>query len=207
METNGSDNPGIGPDWGALLATHRGRLRRMVTLRLDRRLRGRIDPSDVIQEAYLEATGRRDDYEQQDDPMPPFLWLRFLVLQQLQIAYRKQLGTKARDVGREVSMHAVAPQGTTSAALAERLLGRESRASEAAIRAERKRRLQESLDAMDPVDREILALRHFEQLTNRECAQVLGLNESAATKRHLRALARLKDTLSAMPGGSRENWI
>ena len=207
MDTSGPDNPGAGPDWGALLAAHRGRLRRMVALRLDRRLSGRIDPSDVIQEAYLEATDRRDEYEQQDDPMPPFLWLRFLVLQQLQILHRKQLGTQARDVAREVSIHAVASRGTTSAALAERLLGRESRASEAAIRAERKRRLQEALDAMDPIDREILTLRHFEQLSNGESARVLGLSESAATKRHLRALRRLKAALSAMPGGSKEVWI
>jgi RNA polymerase sigma-70 factor, ECF subfamily len=101
-----ADHPGLGADWGAFLSSYRDRLRRMVALRLDHRLRGRIDPSDVIQEAFLEATGRRAEYERQSDPMPPFLWLRFLTLQQLQLVHRRQLGTRARDAGREVSIHA-----------------------------------------------------------------------------------------------------
>jgi RNA polymerase sigma-70 factor (ECF subfamily) len=201
MDTNTTaDNAGPAVDWGRFLSSHRDRLRRMVALRLDHRLRGRIDPSDVIQEAFLEATGRRAEYERQSDPMPPFLWLRFLALQQLQLVHRRQLGTRARDAGREVSIHAGAYPAATSAALAAQLLGRDTRASEAAIRAERKRRLQEVLDGMDPIDREVLVLRHFEQLSNGECARVLGLGESAATKRYLRALRRLKDILSAWPG-------
>jgi RNA polymerase sigma-70 factor, ECF subfamily len=219
MGTNQAHNPGEGEepdrlaaveadraDWGGFLSSHRDRLRRMVALRLDHRLRGRIDPSDVIQEAFLEATGRRADYAKQSDPMPPFLWLRFLTLQRLQIVHRRQLGTRSRDAMREVSIHAEAFPQATSAALAAQLLGRDTRASEAAIRAERKRRLQEALDGMDPIDREVLVLRHFEQLSNGECARVLGLNESAATKRHLRALRRLKEILAALPGGDEEGW-
>jgi RNA polymerase sigma-70 factor (ECF subfamily) len=214
MDTNeGSGNPAehgdrdrvasIGTDradWGQFLTAHRDRLRRMVALRLDERLRGRIDPSDVIQESFLEATERRPEYIRQSDPMPPFLWLRFLTLQRLQLVHRQQLGTRSRDAARDVSIHA----GTNSAALAAQLLGRDTRASEVAIRAERKRRLQEALDGMDQLDREVLVLRHFEQLTNGECARVLGLSESAATKRYLRALKRLKDILSALPGGGKE---
>ncbi len=193
-------------DWGQFLSSHRGRLRRMVALRLDQRLRGRIDPSDVIQEAFLEATERRPEYASQPDPMPPFLWLRFLTLQRLQIVHRRQLGTRSRDAGRDVSIHGGAFPAASSAALAAQLLGRDTRPSEAAIRAERKRRLQEVLDRMDPIDREVLVLRHFEQLSNGECARVLGLGESAATKRYLRALTRLKDILSAQPGGQKEAW-
>jgi RNA polymerase sigma-70 factor (ECF subfamily) len=207
MGTNkAASDPGTGADWGEFLSMHRGRLRRMVALRLDHRLRGRIDPSDVIQEAFLEATGRRAEYERQPDPMPPFLWLRFLALQKLQLVHRRHLGTRARDAGREVSIHGGSFPEATSAALAAQLLGRDTRASEAAIRAERKRRLQEVLDCMDPIDREVLVLRHFEQLSNGECARVLGLNESAATKRYLRALRRLKDILSALTGGEKEAW-
>ena len=93
-------------DWGRFLSAHRDRLRRMVALRLDQRLRGRIDPSDVIQEAFLEATERRPEYVRQPDPMPPFLWLRFLTLQRLQLIHRQQLGTRSRDAAREVSIHA-----------------------------------------------------------------------------------------------------
>ena len=193
-------------DWGQFLSAHRDRLRRMVALRLDHRLRGRIDPSDVIQEAFLEATERRPEYQRQPNPMPPFLWLRFLTLQRLQLVHRQQLGARSRDAGREVSIHAGSFPQATSAALAAQLLGRDTRASEVAIRAERKRRLQEALDAMDAIDREVLVLRHFEQLSNGECARVLGLNDSAATKRYLRALKRLKDILSALPGGEPEAW-
>jgi RNA polymerase sigma-70 factor, ECF subfamily len=186
-------------DWGEFLSAHRDRLRRMVALRLDPRLSGRIDPSDVIQEAFLEATERRPEYVCQPDPMPPFLWLRFLTLQRLQLIHRRQLGTKSRDAGREVSIHGDPYPAATSAALAAQLLGRDTRASEAAIRAEEKRQLQEALDRMDPIDREVLALRHFEQLSNGECARVMGLGESAATKRYLRALRRLKEMLTAVP--------
>ncbi len=158
--------------WGQFLSAHRKRLRRMVALRLDQRLRGRIDPSDVIQEAFLEATERRPEYARQPDPMPPFLWLRFLTLQRLQIVHRQQLGTKSRDAGRDVSINTATFPPASSAALAAQLLGRDTRASEVAIRAERKRRLLEVLERMEAIDREVLVLRHFEQLTNGECAGV-----------------------------------
>ena len=220
MDTNdATGNPGEGidrdrvaaieadrADWGQFLSAHRDRLRRMIALRLDQRLRGRIDPSDVIQEAFLEATERRSEYVRQPDPLPPFLWLRFLTLQRLQLIHRRQLGTRSRDAGREVSIYGGSVPAATSAALAAQLLGRDTRASEAAIRAEEKRKLHEALDRMDPIDREVLVLRHFEQLSNGECARVMGLAEAAATKRYLRALRRLKEILSALPGGQKEAW-
>jgi RNA polymerase sigma-70 factor (ECF subfamily) len=193
-------------DWGQFLSAHRDRLRRMVALRLDQRLRGRIDPSDVIQEAFLEVVERQSEYQRQPDPMPPFLWLRFLTLQRLQLVHRQQLGTRARDAAREVSIHRGPFPAASSAALAARLLGHDTRASDAAIRAERTQRLQEALDGMDEIDREVLVLRHFEQLGNGECARVLGLSESAANKRYIRALRRLKAMLGALPGGEKEVW-
>jgi RNA polymerase sigma-70 factor (ECF subfamily) len=106
-----------------------------------------------------------------------------------------------RNAGREVSLYRGRLPETTSAALAAQLLGHEPRPSEAAIRAELKVRLQEALNSMEPLDREILALRHFEQLSLAETAQVLGLSESGACRRHLRALKRLKEILSSLPGG------
>jgi RNA polymerase sigma-70 factor, ECF subfamily len=201
----GAEPPAAG-DWGDELARHRGRLRRMIELRLDRRLRGRVDASDVIQEAYLEAARRRDEYLAQPSPMPFFLWLRFLTAQTLQALHRRHLGVQARDVGREVSIAAGRVPEATSAAIAARLLGRDTGASNAAIRAERKLRLERALNAMDPLDREVLALRHFEQLSNSECARVLELNESAATKRYVRALKRLKEILTALPDSDSEAW-
>ena len=201
-----SDEAKVVEAWGEFLALHRARLRRMIALRMDERVRGRLDPSDVIQEAFLEATERRPEYAREADPMPPFLWLRFLTLQRLQIAHRRHLGAGIRDAGREVSIHARASPAASSAAIAAQLLGRDTRASEVAIRAERKLKLLEALDAMDAIDREVLVLRHFEQLSNGECARVLGLGESAATKRYIRALQRLKRVLSALPGGGAEVW-
>jgi RNA polymerase sigma-70 factor (ECF subfamily) len=192
--------------WGAVLAGHRNRLRRMVALRLDRRLQGRIDPSDVIQDAYLEAARRLPEYLRERSPMPLFLWLRFLTAQTLQALHRRHLGAQARDAGREISIGGGRIPQATSAALAAQLLGHDTRASEAAIRAERKFRLEEALNCMDPIDREVLALRHLEQLSNAECARVLALSESATTKRYIRALRRLKEILTTLPGGSVESW-
>lgn len=186
--------------WGALLARHQERLRRMVALRLDHRLQGRIDPSDVIQEAYLEASRRLADYLKKPT-MAFFLWLRFLTGQKLLELHRHHLGAQARDAGREVSLYRGSLPETTSAALAAQLLGHLTRPSEAAIRAETKIRLQEALNRMEPLEREVLALRHFEHLSNAEAAQVLRIRESAASKRYIRALKRLKDILTSNPGG------
>jgi RNA polymerase sigma-70 factor (ECF subfamily) len=171
----------------------------MVALRLDPRLQGRIDPSDVIQEAFLEASVRLPEYLRQAD-VPFFLWLRFLTGQKLVTLHRPHLGARMRDAGREVSLYRGRLPETSSAALAAQLLGHDPRPSEAAVRAERKLRLQAALNSMDPLDREVLALRHFEQLSNAETAQVLGLQESAASKRYVRALKKLKGILTRMPG-------
>jgi RNA polymerase sigma-70 factor, ECF subfamily len=186
--------------WGALLVRSRDRLRRMVALRLDRRLQGRVDPSDIIQEAYIDASARLAEYARQPD-MPFFLWLRFLTGQRLVRVHRQHLGAEMRDVAREVSLYRGTLPAATSAALAAQLLGRDTRPSEAAVRAERSIRLQEALNSMDPLDREVLALRHFEQLSNAEAARVLGLQEGAAAKRYVRALKRLRLILDARPGG------
>ena len=189
--------------WADLLNAHRPRLRRMVELRLHPRLQGRLDPSDVIQEAYLDATAGLADYAARAE-MPFFLWLRWLTGMRLTTLQRKHLGCRIRDAAREVPIdHGAVPQ-VTSAALAAQLLGRQTSASELAMRRERKARLQEAIEAMDPLDREIVILRHFEELTNAEVAQTLNLHESAASKRYIRALRRLKEALRALPGGSQE---
>jgi RNA polymerase sigma-70 factor, ECF subfamily len=185
---------------GTLLARHRDRLRRMVALRMDRRLQGRIDPSDVIQEAYLEAAARLAEYLR-NPSMPFFLWLRFLAGQKLVTLHRHHLGVRMRDAGQQVALdHGALPEAS-SAALAAQLLGHEPRPSEAAIRAEMKDRVQEALDGMEPLDREVLALRHFEQLSRAEIARLLNISEAAAGKRYLRALERLKEILVRSPGG------
>lgn len=182
-----------------LMQQHRQQLRRMVRLRMDPRIQARIDPSDVVQEAYVEATERYADYCR-NPTMPRFIWLRFLTGQRLLRLHREHLGVKARDAGREVSLCRGALPEATSAALAAQLVGRVGTPSSAAQRAERKRIVQEALNEMAPLDREVLALRHFEQLSNAETAAALGLDKSAASKRYVRALKRMRTVLRSPPG-------
>lgn len=179
---------------------HRGRLRRMVEMRMDWRLQARLDASDVLQEAFLEAALRMNDYLR-EPTLPLFLWLRLIVGERLTRLHRQHLGTKMRDAGREVSLYREPLPAASSMALAAQLLGKQTSPSQAALRAERMLRLQDALNTLDPIDREVLSLRHFEELTRAETAKILGIEESAAAKRYVRALKRLKDILAALPGG------
>lgn len=188
-----------------LVERHRDRLERMVRLRMDRRLQGRVDPADVIQEAYLAARGKFPQYSA-DPRVPFFLWLRLEVGQKLVDVHRFHLGTKMRDAGLEVSLHRGPLPQVTSLSLAEHLLGKLTTASRAAMRVELKLRVQEALNSMAPHDREVLILRHFEELSNAEAAEVLGIKPSAAVNRYVRALKRLKDVFQGMPGGIEGIW-
>jgi RNA polymerase sigma-70 factor (ECF subfamily) len=190
--------------WGALLALHQVRLLEIVTFRIDPRLRARIDATDVMQETFIAATERRAEFFQQSE-QPLFLWLRWMAGNTLLTLHRHHLGAQMRDVRRE--MHApfvqdgsVGDDGTRGA-LVEQLTAGATGPLTAAARIEVKARLNEALDQMDPIDREVLALRHYEHLTSSEAAQVLGIQEDAASKRYLRALGRLREILSEMPGG------
>lgn len=184
---------------GELFMRHRDRLRRMVRIRLDHRLQGRLDPSDVLQEAYMEFSRSLADYLR-NPSLPFFLWLRYLTGMKLQALHRKHLGVKARDARREVSLHGGMLPQASSISLAAQLLGQYTTPSQAAVRAELQLRIQDALNAMDAIDREVLTLRHFEQLTNGETAQLLGLSETAASNRFVRALRRLKEILLDTPG-------
>jgi RNA polymerase sigma-70 factor, ECF subfamily len=183
-----------------LFAQHRARLQRMVELRLDRRLQARVDASDVIQEAYIEALNRLEEYLR-EPKYPLFLWLRLLVGERLLKLHRHHLGTQMRNAGMEVSLYRGALPVASSAALAAQLLGKHTSPTQCAVRAERAMRLQEALNTLEPVDREVLSLRHFEEMTLAETAQSLGIQESAAAKRYIRALKKLKKIIAAMPGG------
>ena len=187
------------PALAALWERHRRRLRQMVRLRLDCRLQGRVDPSDVLQEAYLDLAARLPEFAR-DRPMPTYLWLRLVTGQRLAQEHRRHLGTAMRDAGREVALHPGPWPQASSASLAAQLLGRLTTPSQAAVRAERQLQLQTVLNRMEPIDREILALRHFEELSNGETAEVLGLSKTAANNRYVRALGRLRDLLEHVPG-------
>jgi RNA polymerase sigma-70 factor (ECF subfamily) len=191
---------GDGPALGELFERQRGRLEVMIRLRLDRRLQGRLDPADVLQEAFLEVARRFPEYLAAEEPLPFYLWVRLLTGQKLAELHRRHIGAKMRDAGLEVSIYRGSMPRASSASLAELLMGRLTTASRAAIRGETQLRVQAALNSMDPMDREVLALRHFEMLSNEETARVLGLKPSAASNRHIRALRRLEVILAEDPG-------
>jgi RNA polymerase sigma-70 factor (ECF subfamily) len=182
-----------------LFIAYRDRLRLMVRLRLDRRLQGRLDPSDVLQETFLDVTRRAPEYAA-NPTLTPYLWLRYLTGQRLMQLHRYHLGTQMRDAGHEISLYRGALPQASSVSLAQHLLGRLTAPSVAAARAEMQLRVQEALNAMEAMDREVLTLRHFEMLTNEETAVVLGIRKTAASNRYIRALRRLKEVLGPLPG-------
>jgi RNA polymerase sigma-70 factor (ECF subfamily) len=185
----------------SLFDRHRPRLRQMVRLRLDRRLQGRVDPSDILQDAYLDLAQKLPNYARKP-AMPFFLWLRLVTGERLLRAQRQHLGAAMRDAGREISLYQGALPQASSVSLAAQLLGRFTSASRAVVRAEMQLLLQEALNRMEPMDREVIALRHFEELSNDEAAAVLGVSRGAASKRYVRAMLRLKVALSGHPGFS-----
>ena len=182
-----------------LFARYHDRLKRMVHLRLSRRLAGRVDDSDVLQEAFVEVARKLPEYVQ-EPKLPPFLWMRHLTALKLTEVHRRHLGTQLRDADREVTLHRGGLPLADSVSLAAQLLGTLTTPSQAAIKAETRMLVQEALNGMDPIDREVLALKHFEQLSTTEIAQVLGLSKAGAGSRYLRAIKRLRAILEQIPG-------
>jgi RNA polymerase sigma-70 factor (ECF subfamily) len=183
-----------------LFSMYRDRLRKMVQLRLDRRLSGRVDASDVVQEATIEASRRLSEYAKSSTQMDFFVWLRQLTGQKLIDLHRHHLGTLKRGAAQEVSLYRKAMPEATSMALAAQLLGQMTTPTQAAVRAELQIKVQEALNGLDPIDREVLVLRHFEQLSNSETSEALGISKSAASKRFIVALKRLKELMHSIPG-------
>jgi RNA polymerase sigma-70 factor (ECF subfamily) len=177
----------------------RERLWRMVRFRMDPRLASRVDPDDVLQEAWLAATQRLKHFLAAES-MSPFVWLRLIVGQTLVDVHRRHLGAQMRDAYKEVSLNVAALSQSTSVSIAGQLLGSMTSPSQALIRDETARQLESAIENMDPLDREVLALRHFEELTNSEVAEVLGIQQKAASIRYVRALRRLKELLAELPG-------
>jgi RNA polymerase sigma-70 factor, ECF subfamily len=183
----------------ALFSQHRERLWRTVNFRMDRRLLGRVDPDDVLQEAYLAAAARLGHYND-ESTFSPFVWVRMVLMQTLTDVHRHHLGAQMRDADREVAPHGCRYPQTTTASLAALLAGNMTSPSQAAVRAETLHQVEQAIAAMDPLDREVLALRHFEELGNSEVAEVLGIQQKAASIRYVRALKRLKAILAHVPG-------
>jgi RNA polymerase sigma-70 factor (ECF subfamily) len=183
---------------GELFSRYRDRLGRMIQFRLDGRLRGRVATSDVLQEAYIDALKRLPHY-QAAPGMPFLIWLRWVTMQRLVEVHRQHLGARMRDAGREVAFDAGGSLAASSEKIAD-FFGDQTSPSQAAERAEAMDQLRQALDQLDPTDREVLALRHFEELSNLETATVLGIQPAAASKRYVRALERLKGALEKLQG-------
>jgi RNA polymerase sigma-70 factor, ECF subfamily len=178
-----------------LYAGYRERLRRMVQVRMDPRLAGRVAPSDVLQEAYIDALKRIPHYFEKPD-QSFFGWLRLVVGQRLADVHREHLGAKKRDVRHEVSLAKPSPvPAASSLCLAAQLVAGGASPSKDALKNEAAKQVAKALDELDPLDREVLTLRHFEEFSNTETAEALGIQPAAASKRYVRALARLRPAL------------
>ena len=173
-----------------------GRLKRIVNFRLDYRLGGRVSESDVIQETYVRAAKRIDSFLQKDD-MPFFVWLRLEVSQKLHEIHRHHFGAEKRDVRKEIKLGQNNDSGRTSMALAAHIVAQLTSPSRLIERAEQIAILEKTLGEMNELDREVIALRHFEELSNIETAKSLGIEPAAASKRYLRALKRLREIMES----------
>jgi len=173
-----------------------GRLKRIVNFRLDYRLGGRVSESDVIQETYVRAAKRIDSFLQKDD-MPFFVWLRLEVSQKLHEIHRYHFGAEKRDVRKEIKLGQNNDSGRTSMALAAHIVAQLTSPSRLIERAEQIAILEKTLGEMNELDREVIALRHFEELSNIETAKSLGIEPAAASKRYLRALKRLREIMES----------
>lgn len=182
-----------------LFTLYRPRLWRMVNFRLDPRLRGRVDPDDILQDAWVNAVARINNFLT-DASRSCFIWFRMIVQQTLIDVHRRHLGADKRSAARERSLSYGSNADSTSTSLAFHLQARLTSPSSAVARAELAGQLDTVLKGMSEIDREVLALRHFEHLTNAETALVLDMSEQAASVRYVRALQRLKKVLEVMPG-------
>lgn len=176
----------------------RERLWRIVYFRLDPRLKSRVDPDDILQDAYLDAATRLPHYNSEKQ-FSPFVWLRMIVGQTLVDAHRRHLGTQQRDASRETKAPTNGFPNATAFSLTACLLGDLTSPSQSVMRAERAEKLRGIIESMSESDQETLALRHFEELSNSEIAGVLGVSSKAASIRYVRAIERLKTLLSEVP--------
>jgi RNA polymerase sigma-70 factor (ECF subfamily) len=180
---------------GKAVVAYDDRLRRVVRHRLDVRVARRIDVEDVLQEVHVEALARLPEFLAKRD-VPLLIWLRFLAVQRCITLARRHLEAAARDVRRDLALDAPAGDATAMA-LEQALEASMTTPSRAALKDEIRTGIREAVESLVPLDREILCLRHFEELDNTEAAAVLGIPAPTASKRYVRALVRLKDALDS----------
>jgi len=174
-----------------LFDRHRERLLRMISFRLDSRILGKVDCEDVLQDAFVETVRRIGDYRQRPS-VPVFIWLRQITSQVLIDTHRRYLGAQKRDVNQEVAFCGARWAHGSSAFLAAELADSLTSPSQVAVRKEAISELKAALENLEEIDREVLVLRHLEELSNNEVADLLGIDKYAASKRYVRALKRLR---------------
>jgi RNA polymerase sigma-70 factor (ECF subfamily) len=182
-----------------LLARHRDRLRRMVACRLDRRLAARVDPSDVVQEVLAEADRKLSRYLR-DRPLPFYPWLRELAVERLVTLHRRHVQAARRSVRREEPGILALPEESVQD-LAARLVTSATSPSHHLLRKEQRHRVRQALARLPERDREVLVLRHLEQLSVAQAAEVLDISRGAVKARHVRALERLQALLQSSSEG------
>jgi RNA polymerase sigma-70 factor (ECF subfamily) len=187
-----------------LLAQHREPLRRLIALRLDPALAGRLDASDVVQDVLLEASRRLHDYLR-DPAMPFHLWLRHIARDHVIDAHRRHRKAQRRSLDREQSMVPAGLADRSSVEIMAQFFDPELTPASAAIQAEMRRRLEAAIASLDEHDREVILMKLYEQLSNQEVATVLGLSEAATSMRYLRAIRRLRAILVPRPGSQSES--
>lgn len=181
-----------------LLSHYGPRLRNMVSFRMDQHLQGRVDPSDVLQEAFLELAAKLDEFKTKKT-MSFFVWIRLVTMERLLRFHREHLTTQKRDARRELSIDRQLGSDATSMSIALGLLANATSVAGKLARAEQQTALIKLLDEMDAVDREIVALRVFEGLSNDEAAETLDLTKQTASKRFVRAIRRLREAMRMVP--------
>lgn len=181
-----------------LFGRYREKLLRMIAFRLDGRIIGKVDSDDILQDAFVETARRIQGYLDQPS-VPFFVWLRQITKQILIDTHRRYLGAKMRDVNQEVGLFHGGSADTSSGGLAAQLVDSLTSPSQFAVREETVAELRMALSELEEIDREVLVLRHLEELSNNEVAEILGIDKYAASKRYLRALERLR---GAMPIGA-----
>lgn len=182
-----------------LFDRNRRRLRQIIATRLDSRLRGRVDPSDVLQEAFVDLARRLPNFANRIEHMSIFVWMRLVATERVLATHREHLGAKKRDARREQKLR-VNKNSATSMCLAENMLANFSSPDDHIARKELQRILMETLDSMEQVDQEIILMRAFENLSNAEAAESLGISPNGASNRYVRAMSRLHKELKSTPG-------
>jgi RNA polymerase sigma-70 factor (ECF subfamily) len=186
---------GCQPSLNSLLGQYRERLVRMIRFRIDRRISARVDADDVLQEVYIQVSQNLNGYVSKPS-VPFYLWLRGVAVNVLLEHHRRHLGTRMRDARLEVSLQPRPPLEASSEALVYYLATSGTSPSDAAMADEIRAKLKTLVDSLDPHDKEVLTLRHFEQLSPTETATVLQINEKAAGMRYVRAIKRLRQRLA-----------